>query len=994
MNSTLLKYTISILLAFSITPNLNSQTSQYNSGNDLYGEAEKYLINYINDTSFNTLAGYTKKDSIFIENISINRKTKIIHISFDKGFSYAPIRENILQNITKGFTERLNPSLKKYEVRFYSDGHQIENLIPNIYQSHKKNIDKDRTYGKINRKNAPLVENISKPTIQKSNLYKLNFAIWPSHGYYYDNNLHRWEWQRARLFNTVEDLYPLTFTYNYLVPMLENAGANVFMPREREWQIHEVIVDNDSSNYASLFVTNNEAEIISTGFALSDSNITIENSFKLGTALEFKSNKKESLTIDYIPNIPETDYYPVYISYAKTPNNITDAYYRVYHAGGITNFLVNQQIGAGTWIYLGKFKFNKGINPTIGKVVLSNKSNSNNKTVTADAVRFGSGMGNIERNGLLSERPRYQEAARYYLQYAGFPDSLIWHLREKEDDELDNDYRDDIRSRGEWVNYLKNTEYGLGIPIDLTFAFHTDAGIYGNDSVVGTLAIYNSTKNGSKFPDGLSKMASRDMTDIIQTQIVNDIRIKYDSTWTRRAMWNRGYSEAYRANTPTMLLELLSHQNFTDTRFGNEPVFQFDVCRAIYKGMVKFLSSLYNLSYVIQPLPITHFQTEITDSGEFRLKWDAQIDPLEKTAIPDSYIIYTKFNEGGFDNGRLVETNEYSISNPMPDVIYSFKITAVNKGGESFPSEELSICKNSNSKKTILIINAFDRLGGTAWFNDTRFAGYLDRIDQGVPYMYDLHKVGHQFDYDKNSLWMDDDSPGWGASSAEFEDKIIPGNTFNFSYIHGKSIKNAGYSFASVSDETVENGSINLKNYSLIDFLAGEEKTSFMPKNDSIKHYQIYTDSMLNYLGKYLESGGNLFLSGAHIATDIHMNAQDSIASNLLKYKWRTSNACSNGKFYFTDSTLENRKRHMQFNALYNKHIYTVEAPDALEPTDPLSKTWMRYSQNNMSAGISYNGNYKSIILGFPFETIINEQDRNELMKIILEYLEEDKNNN
>ena len=31
----------------------------------------------------------------------------------------------------------------------------------------------------------------------------------------------------------------------YLLPMLENAGANVFTPRERDTQKQEVIVDND-----------------------------------------------------------------------------------------------------------------------------------------------------------------------------------------------------------------------------------------------------------------------------------------------------------------------------------------------------------------------------------------------------------------------------------------------------------------------------------------------------------------------------------------------------------------------------------------------------------------------------------------------------------------------------------------------------------------------------------------------------------------------------
>jgi hypothetical protein len=80
----------------------------------------------------------------------------------------------------------------------------------------------------------------------------------------------------------------------------------------------------------------------------------------------------------------------------------------------------------------------------------------------------------------VSGKPRYQEGARYYLQYAGFPEKLVYSTTKGT-----SDYKDDYQSRGEWVNYLmgapngptdgRNTR-GLNIPIDLALAFHTDAG--------------------------------------------------------------------------------------------------------------------------------------------------------------------------------------------------------------------------------------------------------------------------------------------------------------------------------------------------------------------------------------------------------------------------------------------------------------------------------------------------------------------------------------
>lgn len=50
-----------------------------------------------------------------------------------------------------------------------------------------------------------------------------------------------------RLFCTTEDQFTQSFILPYLLPMLENAGANVFTPRERDTQKQEVIVDNDGS---------------------------------------------------------------------------------------------------------------------------------------------------------------------------------------------------------------------------------------------------------------------------------------------------------------------------------------------------------------------------------------------------------------------------------------------------------------------------------------------------------------------------------------------------------------------------------------------------------------------------------------------------------------------------------------------------------------------------------------------------------------------------
>ena len=154
-----------------------------------------------------------------------------------------------------------------------------------------------------------------------------------------------------------------------------------------------------------------------------------------------------------------------------------------------------------------------------------------------------------------------------------------------------------------------------------------------------------------------------------------------------------------------MLLELLSHQNFADMRYGNDPRFKFLVSRAIYKGVLRYLSSQYNVPYTVQPLPVESFSATFlsAESADVKLSWVPVADELEETADADYYIVYTRIDNGGFDNGIKVE----GTSVVMPQKrgrTYSYKVTAVNKGGESFPSEILSSHKADNEHGRVLVV--------------------------------------------------------------------------------------------------------------------------------------------------------------------------------------------------------------------------------------------------------------------------------------------------
>ena len=82
-----------------------------------------------------------------------------------------------------------------------------------------------QSWGDIDYDGQPWVENVSRPYEISRGLQNRHIAVWASHGSYYDQTRGEWRWQRPTLFCTNEDLFTQTIVVPYLIPMLENAGA-------------------------------------------------------------------------------------------------------------------------------------------------------------------------------------------------------------------------------------------------------------------------------------------------------------------------------------------------------------------------------------------------------------------------------------------------------------------------------------------------------------------------------------------------------------------------------------------------------------------------------------------------------------------------------------------------------------------------------------------------------------------------------------------------
>ena len=912
----------------------------------------------------NYLTTYANIGTCKLDAYSIDHGQRKLVVYASKSFGYQPFTNENVQHIYRQLKQILPGPVNYYDITVHADGKPIEDLVPNYLRKKK---DASRLWKKEYTGDA-WIKNVSRPYTVSEGLEGRHIALWQSHGKYYKNAKQSWEWQRPRLFCTTEDLFTQSFVVPYLIPMLENAGAVVFTPRERDWQRNEVIVDNDGKGiYQEVKSRKGKWKTTNLpGFAQRRNIYTDgQNPFQEGTARFANTEKKaEKAFAQWIPNIPETGKYAVYVSYQSLPNSVSDAKYLVFHKGGVTEFLVNQQMGGGTWVYLGSFEFDRGTND-YGMVVLSNQSTQKG-VVCADAVRFGGGMGNIAREGQTSGMPRYLEGARYNAQWAGMPTKVYNRTEGK------NDYNDDINTRSRMVNYMSGgsvynpIEKGLGVPIEMTLGVHSDAGFSKEDALIGTLGIYTTDFNDGKTNADISRYASRDLTDMVMTGLQKDISNRFGIEWARRGMWNRNYSETRLPAVPSMILELLSHQNFADMKLGHEPAFKFTVARSVYKSLLRYISTMHGVDYTIQPLPVSNFAIREGSKNTFKLTWQETNDPMEPSAKPRGYIVYTRLGHGGWDNGTYVKDNEYTFQ-AEKGLVYSFKVTAVNKGGESFPSEILSAYHAKENRGTVLIVNAFDRTSAPESFNTPIHQGFVMHRDPGMPYMHTPAYCGTQIGFDKAGIGKET-ADGLGYSGNELEGMLMAGNTFDYPFVHGKAIQMAGnHSFVSCSDEALENGFIRMTDYPIVDLIMGAEKEAF-------------TDALRQCITNYTRQGGKLLLSGSYIGSEMNSPSEMQFTESVLKY---THGGSMMG---ITTGNVSGANGQFSFPTQINEKTYAVHAPDCILPTDGAYSTYV-YTPGNYGAGIAYKGqDYRTFVLGFPLESINGAKERGSIMKAILEF--------
>lgn len=940
------------------------------------------LANYFSQYDFGFVL---KGETCRLERVAIDSQAKRLDIYASELFGMQAFNTDKVRRIYDDIRRQLPLPYNTYELHVYSKGVLIDELVPGGWGSDTSPI---RTWGDTRHRGNAWVTPLDRPYKVDKGLEDRHLSLWASHGNFYSQSEGIWRWQRPRLFCTTEDLLSQTFVIPYLMPMLENAGAILFTPRERDWQKHEVIVDNDTPAQHGTYVEQNgqhEWSEAGVGFAQTkETYLDAENPFEHGTTRMAPTQTRRSGTasVTWTPEIPEDGRYAVYVSYTTLPTSVSDATYTVRHRGQQTHFRVNQQMGGGTWVYLGTFDFAAG-NSRENSVTLTNQSNYRGH-VTADAVRFGGGMGNIARgdstNISVSRLPRFLECARYSAQWSGMPYEVYASKQST------NDYSEDINVRSHMTNYLaRGSAYvpgdsGLNVPIEMSVAFHTDAGYTRDSSFIGTLGIYTTDFSEGHLPTGLSRLASRDLCDQMLTQVDSDMRALIGQ-WSRRQMYDRNYSETREPAVPSMILEMLSHQNFTDMRYAHDPNFKFALARATYKGILRSIYALHaEKDFVVQPLPITAPMATVTDDGRgIDLTWLAVEDTLEASAMPTGFVVYHAEGDGDFDNGTLVDEAHYLFEHAAQGVVHRFRITACNAGGQSMPSQEVCAYIAPTGRQRILIIDAFDRLAGPQPFENDSCLGFDMDADPGVPMARMPGYCGRQLCFNKSGFGREGYG-GLGHSTAELEGTIVAGNTMDWSTRHLRDIVAAtggGATVSSCAASAVNRAVFDSRSANVIDLICGLNKED----GYSLRQTRAFTPPVVQALAEFVRAGGNLFVSGAYVGTDMIRESERLFTRQILKYEYAGALPA--------DSLQGITGLNMSFDIYdtMNERSYCVSQVDCLAPTSEAFCP-MVYGPRGESAAVAYQGNdYRTFVMGFPLESVRDRQTRVSLLQGILQFL-------
>ena len=389
------------------------------------------------------------------------------------------------------------------------------------------------------------------------------------------------------------------------------------------------------------------------------------------------------------------------------------------------------------------------------------------------------------------------------------------------------------------------------------------------------------------------------------------------------------------------ILEVAFHDNELDAELMRDAKVRDAVARASYQGIVRYFSQVHGAApLVMAPDAVGDLAAFASAPGEITVRWSPPAANASVGDAPTAYRIYSSQDGLGFDGGTLVGATSHTFSGlDATDGPRFFKVAALNAGGESPARQVVAATPGDADPSDILIVNGFDRLGRSQNPRQPFGGGFTDRVRP---------RESNAFDY-----------------AVPVADAIAA---------HDPRL-----TFDTVQNETVASVQVLLANYDAVVWVLGEESSA-----DAT--FDLAEQALVS---AYLDTGGRLFLSGAEIGWDLDwLNNGRAFYHDSLQADYVADDANTYDVQGEPGSIFEGLSLTFDNGSQY----YDTNFPDVIVPrgTADTGLTYVGGPHAGEGAAIVFDGGEAGgdvVMLGFPFETIVNASQRQAVMARALEFM-------
>ena len=411
---------------------------------------------------------------------------------------------------------------------------------------------------------------------------------------------------------------------------------------------------------------------------------------------------EDSATARFTPTFPKADIYPVYVWARDGADRVLQTY-RVAHAGGVTEVQVDHRMVGKGWVYIGEYFFNQGRS---GFVEVTSRVDDpaladGRHVVVADAVRFGNGMGDVNRGGGTSGWPREQEPASYWAERAlGQGVAPLFDAVEGSGDQANN-----VGTPPRMSAHMNRETSGTFFD-RIYHGFHSNAS--GGRGVVG---LFN--QDAEFRPDMQVEWAEK-VARSINREMAAPGLLTDGMSWTERRRLTDSHinfgeiRRDYLNNEMTATIsEVAFHDNADDAQLLRSPKIRMAFARAVYRAVGEFFAEHdpSGPEFVLQPAAPRLLGVDVITSSSVLIRWDAPTTSALAGGEPRGFRVHHSQDGRGFDGGMEVTTGtRVRWEGLKAGEPHFFRVSAYNKGGVSRPSAVLGVATPTEEKSPIVLL--------------------------------------------------------------------------------------------------------------------------------------------------------------------------------------------------------------------------------------------------------------------------------------------------